>query len=342
LLLCAKYEFEEMKQLILTAWCLFFLTNLSIAQDATMPSIVVHGGAGTMAPGLLTDSLEREIRQTLDRATDEGYNIMKRGGSAVDAVEAAIVLLENSPLFNAGRGAVMTQTGQHTLDASIMDGNGRGAGAVASVTTVKNPIKAARAVMLHSPHVLLAGEGAEAFAKDQNLKIVDNSYFTTPGIKARWMGSKHKSGSLNQAPNEVEKFGTVGAVAIDKEGNIAAGTSTGGMMNKRYGRIGDSPIIGAGTYADNATCGVSCTGHGEYFIRLGVAKEISDQMTFGNKTLDQAAKHTLHERLEGMGGSGGLIAIDHLGNIVMEFNTPGMYRAYRNGNESKVEIYGGK
>jgi beta-aspartyl-peptidase (threonine type) len=283
----------------------------------------------------LSDSLETEIRLSLQTALDSGYALLDRGGSAQDAVRAAIVILENAPHFNAGKGAVMNAKGNHELDASIMIGADKNAGAVAGATTIKNPILGAIAVMEKTPHVLLAGDGADLLATEVGLEQVENSYFTTKRIKSKWEKSQS-----NASNSEFSKFGTVGAVAIDRKGNIAAGTSTGGMMNKQYNRIGDSPIIGAGTYADNATCGVSCTGHGEYFIRVGVAKEISAQMEFGGKTLKEAVRFTLHDRLSSMNGSGGLIAIDKDGNIVMDFNTEGMYRGFKKGGESQVSIYG--
>ncbi len=305
-------------------------------QDASIPALVIHGGAGIIRPGEISAEREAGARSALQAALDSGYAILQRGGEAIDAVEAAIVLLENNPEFNSGRGAVMTAEGHHELDASIMNGQDLMAGAVAGVQHVKNPIRAALAVMRHSPHVILAGKGADEFAADQGLDTVPNDYFTTKRIKDLWQKSQDsRSGDAGEP--YPSKYGTVGAVAIDKNGNIAAGTSTGGMMN---GRIGDSPIIGAGTYADNATCGVSCTGHGEYFIRIGVAKEISDRMAFGHQSLSEAANDMIHEKLKDHGGEGGLIAIDHLGNIEMTFNTAGMFRGYINQQGSKVKIYG--
>jgi len=299
------------------------------------PALVIHGGAGTIKKSLLNDSLETEIRQSLQTALDSGYAILDRGGSAQDAVQASIVILENAPHFNAGKGAVMNAQGNHELDASIMIGSDKNAGAIAGATTIKNPILGAIAVMKETPHVLLAGDGADLLAKEVGLEQVENSYFTTERIKSKWEKTQ-----TNVSKTEFSKFGTVGAVALDQNGNIAAGTSTGGMMNKQYNRIGDSPIIGAGTYADNATCGVSCTGHGEYFIRVGVAKEISAQMEFGGETLEEAIQFTLHDRLSSMNASGGVIAIDKDGNVVMDFNTEGMYRGFKKGEESEVSIYG--
>ncbi|MFN2423759.1 MAG: isoaspartyl peptidase/L-asparaginase family protein [Cryomorphaceae bacterium] len=319
-----------------TVW---LISALSLSGQNAVPAIVIHGGAGTIERGMMTDSAEAEIRAALQAALDVGYTTMENGGSALEAVAAAIGVLEDAPQFNAGRGAVMTSEGRHELDASVMDGSNLNAGAVAGVTTVKNPLRAAIAVMEKSPHVLLSGAGAETFAREQGLEQVENDYFTVPRIRKRYDAMNKDQGQLTPAEKEVSKFGTVGAVAVDSNGNIAAGTSTGGMMNKRFGRIGDSPLIGAGTYADNATCGVSCTGHGEYFIRIGVAKDVADQMEYGGKTLEQATRHTIHSKLTDMKGGGGLIALDADGNISMEFNTSGMYRGFKNENESKVEIY---
>lgn len=281
---------------------------------------------------------EVAIRADLQMALDTAYALLESGETALRAVEAAIVMLEDSPHFNAGKGAVMNIEGRHELDASVMWGQDLSAGAVAAMSRTRNPILAAMAVRAHSPHVLLAGEGAESFAREQGLAEVDNSYFTVPMVKQRWEAGK-RTGEYNPASPADSKFGTVGAVALDLSGNLAAGTSTGGMMFKKYGRIGDSPIIGAGTYADNATCAVSCTGHGEYFIRLGIAKDVSDQMRYAEIGLEQAAKHSIHDRLSSLGGSGGLIAMDREGKIAMEFNTKGMYRAYKNESSEEVLIY---
>jgi beta-aspartyl-peptidase (threonine type) len=328
-----RYSFLRIGILLQIIFVFFIQLNCS-AQKST-PAIVIHGGAGTIKKGFLSDSLETEIRRSLQTALDSGYALLDRGGSSQDAVRAAIVILEDAPHFNAGKGAVMNAEGNHELDASIMIGSDKNAGAVAGATTIKNPILGAIAVMEETPHVLLAGDGADMLAKEVGLEQVKNSYFTTERIKSKWDKTQ-----TNLSMDEFSKFGTVGAVAIDQDGNIAAGTSTGGMMNKQYNRIGDSPIIGAGTYADNATCGVSCTGHGEYFIRVGVAKEISAQMEFGGKTLEEAVRFTLHERLSSMNAGGGLIAIDKDGNIVMDFNTEGMYRGFKKADESEVSIYG--
>lgn len=302
------------------------------------PIIVIHGGAGFMSDDLLSESQQAEVKAEIQKALDAGYAILENGGSATDAVVAAIEILEDSPNFNAGKGAVMNKEGKHELDASIMRGSDLQAGAVASLSNVKNPIAAALAVMDNSDHVMLAGQGAEQFAKSQKLEIVKNDYFTTPHVLSSWEQMKSE-GSITPESRAFEKFGTVGCVAFDRNGNIAAGTSTGGMMNKSFGRIGDSPIIGAGTYADNQTCGVSCTGQGEYYIRLCVAKEISDQIAFGKKSLDKSMAYTL-ERLSEMEAFGGMIAIDKFGNVSMDFNTPSMYRGMRKGKKSTIHLFG--
>jgi len=315
-----------------------FLSSLMAVSQDVKPVLVIHGGAGTIERKSMTPDKEAAIRKSLKEAMDKGYEVLEGGGSAMDAVEATLVLLENSPWFNAGKGAVITREGSHELDASIMDGSNLNAGAVSGIKTIKNPIRAARIVLEKSPHVMLYGEGAERFASENGMETVENSYFTTPARKEIWKAinqGKSESGKL-----EPSKFGTVGCVALDKKGNIASGTSTGGTMNKAYNRIGDSPIIGAGTYADNQTCGVSCTGHGEYFIRIGVAKEVSDQIAFGGKSLEEAVNFTIYEKLSGMEAEGGLIAIDKEGNIAMPFNTPGMYRGFRRADETYIGIYG--
>ena len=297
--------------------------------------IVIHGGAGTILKENMTDSLEAEYNRVLDIAVSKGYEILKNGGNSLDAVTQTIMILEDSPLFNAGKGAVFTNEGKNELDASIMDGKSKAAGAVASVTKVKNPITLARASMEVSEHVMMVGPGAEKFAEQNGVELVDPNYFYTA---KRWEGlQKAKdrekteldhAASMHYDPTiKDQKFGTVGCVALDKNGNIAAGTSTGGMTNKRYGRVGDAPIIGAGTYADNATCGVSATGWGEFFIRNVVAYDIAAQMQYKKVSLAEAAKETIQKKVPEMGGDGGIIAIDKEGNIIMEFNTAGMYRA---------------
>lgn len=308
-------------------------------------AMAIHGGAGTILKENMTPEKEAAILEILNQALDTGEAILKGGGSSLDAVTATIQVLENSPYFNAGKGAVFTNEGKNELDASIMNGADQNAGAVGGVTVVKNPILAARAVMENSPHVMLTGEGANIFAKEQGLEMVSPDYFHT---EKRWKSLQKAKGSevdkktgyyLSEDPDH--KFGTVGAVALDKAGNIVAGTSTGGMTNKRYNRIGDSPIIGAGTYANNATCGVSSTGHGEYFIRYAVAYDIHALMDYKGLSLDAAAEHVINEKLKEKGGSGGIISVDHLGNVSMPFNTAGMYRGYvKAGGERATLIYG--
>ncbi|MEM8982075.1 MAG: isoaspartyl peptidase/L-asparaginase [Pseudomonadota bacterium] len=294
--------------------------------DAGDIAIAIHGGAGTIERADLSADQERQIRLTLETALRAGHQRLENGASAVDAVTAAIVVLEDSPFFNAGKGAVFTHRGNNTLDASIMDGADRNAGAVAGVSHIRNPILLARRVMDESPHVLLSGAGAEEFALDQGFDFTPAKYFYT---EHRWQqlerARRRQTSQLTVPPVEF-RFGTVGAVALDKNGNIAAGTSTGGMTNKRYGRIGDSPLIGAGTYADNDTCAVSSTGHGEYFIRAAVAHDIAAQMRYADRQLENAAHDVVHNRLVKLGGTGGIIAIDTSGNIALEHNTAGMYR----------------
>lgn len=304
-------------------------------------AIVIHGGAGTIKKENMTPEKEKAYKTKLNQALDIGEGILKKGGSSQDAVEATIQIMENSPLFNSGKGAVYTHTGTHELDASFMDGATLNAGAVGGVTIVKNPIRAARLVMSNSPHVLLTGAGANQFAIEQGLDTVPNTYFDTESrLKSleNALEKENKDTGFNDTWPDY-KYGTVGCVALDKNGNIAAGTSTGGMTNKKYNRIGDSPIIGAGTYANNQTCGVSCTGHGEYYIRYAVAHDLSAQLEYTDRTLQEAAKNIIHDKLFKAGGSGGLIAIDKCGNVVMDFNTAGMYRGYAKPNERVVEIY---
>ena len=294
-------------------------------------AIVVHGGAGTILKKNMSDEKEKKYKSKLEEALRAGYQVLQNGGTSLDAVEQTIIILEDSPLFNAGKGAVFTHDERNELDASIMEGSNLKAGAVAGVTHIKNPIRAARAVMEKSEHVLLAREGAEQFALLQKLDTVSPTYFFT----------EKRAKSLKRAKKE-EKFGTVGCVALDQNGNIAAGTSTGGMTNKKWGRIGDSPIIGAGTYANNSTCGVSSTGWGEYFIRGVVAHDISAMMEYGGKSLKESANHVIHHKLTELGGTGGIIALDQKGNIVMEFNTDGMYRGFMTEDSSIISIYRSK
>ena len=314
-------------------------------------AIVIHGGAGSILKENLSDEKETAYRDKLNEALSAGYKILEEGGSSVDAVETAINIMEDSPLFNAGKGAVFTHAETNEMDASIMEGENLNAGAVAGVSTIKNPISAARLVMEKSPHVLLTSNGAETYAEENGLEIVDPKYFFTQNKFDRLQKIKkmeqteldHSDEQSNvRDPNALNdsKFGTVGVVALDKTGTITAGTSTGGMTNKRFGRVGDSPIIGAGTYANNNTCGVSCTGHGEYFIRKVVAYDVSALMEYKNMSLIEAAHHVINVKMVKFGGSGGLIALDKKGNIAMPFNTKGMYRAYKKaGGTAVIRIF---
>lgn len=298
-------------------------------------AIVIHGGAGTILKKNMSAEDEAAYKAKLEEAIKVGHEILKNGGTSLDAVEKTINVLENSPLFNAGKGAVFTHEGANEHDASIMDGETLNAGASAGTKTVKNPINLARAVMENSPHVMLSGEGAEQFAKEQGLELVDPSYFYTEKrfqslqkVKAAEDSKTAIDKSAFYDPTiKDSKFGTVGCVALDKNGNLAGGTSTGGMTNKRWGRIGDAPIIGAGTYANNATCAVSSTGWGEYFIRAMVAYDISALMEYKGMSLQEAAKEVIQKKVPALGGDGGIIAVDKDGHMVMEFNTAGMYRA---------------
>ncbi|WP_191858526.1 isoaspartyl peptidase/L-asparaginase family protein [Hanstruepera ponticola] len=318
----------------------------SIPAQVNEFAIVIHGGAGTILRENMSPEKEAAYIAKLEEAIRLGHNILKNGGSSLDAVEKTINILEDSPLFNAGKGAVFTNAGTNELDASIMDGKTLNAGASAGTKTVRNPINLARAVMEKSPHVMLSGLGAETFAQEQGLKIVDSSYFYTEN-RYKSLKSVKDYESKKQAEDKTafydpiikdSKFGTVGCVALDKNGNLAAGTSTGGMTNKRWGRIGDAPIIGAGTYANNNTCAVSSTGWGEFFIRAMVAYDISALMDYKGVTLQEAAKEVIQKKVPELGGDGGIIAIDKHGNITMEFNTAGMYRASMN---DKGELYVG-
>ena len=305
-------------------------------------AIVIHGGAGTILKKNLSDEKEAAIKAKLSEAINAGYAVLKKGGESTDAVIAAINVMENSPLFNAGAGAVYTKEGKHELDASIMRGSDLQAGAVAGVSHVKNPINAAKEVMLNSPHVILSNQGADKFAKQQGLETVDNSYFDTDYRYKQWQAIQHKKEvSLSEDLLKTDhKFGTVGAVAIDKNGTIAAGTSTGGMTNKAFGRIGDSPIIGSGTYADNRSCGISATGHGEYFIRYAVAHDICARVLYKNISLEQSADEVINQALKKAGGDGGIVGLDKHGNPVMTFNTAGMYRGFKTeSSNTQVFIY---
>lgn len=320
------------------------------AQAAEKPAyaLAIHGGAGTIKKENMTDERAAGIRAAMNAAMDAGEAILAAGGSAADAVEKTIWVLEDSPYFNAGKGAVFTNAGINELDASFMTGHDLQAGAIGGVTNIKHPISAARAVMEKSEHVLLTGQGAEQFAQEQGLEIVSPAYFYTEErfkslerVKAQEaVDAKDQHGALQRSREIDEKFGTVGCVALDKNGHIAAGTSTGGMTNKRYNRIGDSPIIGAGTYANNASCAVSCTGHGEFFIRYAVAYDIHARMQYAGQDLASAANAVVHEVLAPAGGEGGLIAMDAQGNIAMPFNSEGMYRGYlKAGEQRAIQFY---
>lgn len=327
---------------------LLLLVHAAVGQSRYV--LVIHGGAGTILKENITPQQEAAFRAALTDALLAGYSAIKAGKNSLDAVEAAIVLMEDNPLFNAGKGAVFTHEGKNELDAAIMWGPTRDAGAVAGVTTIRNPIRAARAVLERSEHVMLTGKGAEAFAASMGLETADPSYFRT---ESRWQALQRalERDSLNSVldhdghkqssaypPYRDEKYGTVGAVALDQAGNLAAGTSTGGMTNKRFGRIGDAPIIGAGTYA-NEQVAVSCTGWGEFFIRSTAAYDVAAQMKYGRLPLAEAASNVIRKIGE-LGGDGGLIALDKDGNIAMPFNTSGMYRgAITESGEITIEIY---
>jgi len=304
-------------------------------------TLAIHGGAGTILKSAMTPEKEAAYKTALQHALDEGYLILEAGGSALDAVEKAVSLLEDSPLFNAGKGSVFTAAGTHEMDASIMEGKSLQAGAVSAITGVKNPVQLARLVMEKSGHVFLSGAGAEAFARDQQVSFCDKDYFYDELRYQQWQELKDTDHfQLDHAAKKEQKFGTVGAVALDSAGNVAAATSTGGMTNKQYGRVGDSPMIGAGNYANNNTCAISCTGSGEFFIRAVVAYDVSCLMEHKGMTLQAACAEVIQNRLLKIGGDGGLIAVDRQGNIALEFNTEGMYRGQRNSNGlNEVAIY---
>lgn len=325
---------------------LFSFNSRLIAQNKNY-TLVIHGGAGTILKSQMTDEKEKQYKQSLTNALLKGKAILEKGGSSLDAVEAVVRFLEDDSLFNAGRGAVFTNEGKNELDAAIMDGKTLMAGSVAGVTIVKNPVTLARKIMEKSEHVMMVGVGAEKFAKEKGCEIVNPKYFRT---ESRWKGlqkvkeeekAKKDTGkhAMIDALTVDKKFGTVGAVALDMNGNLAAATSTGGMTNKKFGRVGDAPIIGCGTYADNASAAVSCTGWGEFFIRTVVAKSICDLVELQGVKVDDAA-HMLLDKVKKLGGDGGLIAVDRNGNVSMAFNTEGMYRAMlKSDGTMSVEIY---
>lgn len=315
--------------------CLFAILAPIVAAAQTSGqkpvAIAIHGGAGTITRSTMTPELEKEYVATLTEALRKGHEVLRKGGSSLDAVEVSVRHLEDSPLFNAGKGAVFTFDGRNELDAAIMSGADRKAGAIAGVSVIRNPITAARAVMEKSPHVMLTGRGAELFATEQGLEIVDPSYFWT---ERRWKALQREKERMGSAPAKTSaleedsdrKFGTVGAVALDRDGNLAAATSTGGMTAKRWGRVGDAPLIGSGTWASNDSCAVSATGHGEYFIRWAVAHDIAALVEYKGLPLREAADEVIQKKLKQAGGEGGVIAIDRKGNIAMPFNSEGMYR----------------
>jgi len=304
-------------------------------------SIAIHGGAGTLVKGMMTPDLEAAYKSALRLALTEGYKVLENDGNAVQAVEAAVKYLEDSPLFNAGKGSVFTAAGTHEMDASIMDGKTLEAGAVSLITGIKNPVALAKDVMEKSEHVFLAGDGAMQFAKQLDYEVKDASYFYDEFRHNQWLEIKDTdSFQLDHATKKDSKFGTVGAVACDKNGNIAAATSTGGMTNKKWGRVGDSPMIGSGNYANNKTCAVSCTGSGEFFIRAVVAYDVSCLMEFKGLSLEEASQEVVHKRLPKIKGDGGLIAVDTNGDIAMPFNTEGMYRASKSSSgKEEISIY---
>ncbi len=340
---------------------LFLAACASAAPQASAPrwSIVVHGGAGVIERANLTPEMEAQYRAAMRRALATGGDILDGGGTALDAIEAVIVEMEDDPLFNAGRGAVFTAEGRNELDASIMDGRTRAAGSIAGLTHTRHPIRAARAVMEHSPHVMLMGEGADAFARSRDLEQVEPSFFFTERrwrqleenlrrnnlpIPARPAGAPQREAALETTPDD-HQFGTVGVVAYDTHGNIAVGTSTGGTTGKRWGRVGDTPVIGAGTYAQNGVCGVSATGTGEFFIRVGVARDICARMQFNGESAQEAADHVIAEvgattNASGAAGDGGVIVLDGRGRHAFAMNTPGMYRAWlEGGGEPVIQIF---
>ncbi len=304
-------------------------------------SIAIHGGAGTILESSLTPEKEKDYKRALGQSLDVAIALLEKGGAAIDAVEIAVIELENTPLFNAGKGSVFTAMGNHEMDASIMEGKHRNAGAISMVKGVKNPIALARLVMEKSGHVFLAGSGAEAFAQSMKCAFEDDAYFYDEFRHRQWLAIKDTDTTqLDHTVKKEGKFGTVGAVARDKDGNLAAATSTGGMTNKRFGRVGDTPMIGAGNYANNATCAVSCTGSGEFFIRGVVAYDVSCLMEYKGMSLSAACDEVIHHRLKKIGGDGGLIAVDRQGNLAMPFNTEGMYRAgFKSGGTKEIAIY---
>jgi L-asparaginase / beta-aspartyl-peptidase len=306
-------------------------------------TLAIHGGAGTIVPEDMTPDLEAAYLLSLKAALNAGYAVLEEGGSAVNAIKSTIVLMEDNILFNAGRGAVFTKKGVQEMDAAVMDGKTLKAGAVAGVRNVRNPIELAMEVMLNSNHVFLSGKGANDFAIKQGIKLEPDEYFFSQFRYDQWKelrdSDKYSLDHTHQRLEELmkdKKFGTVGAVALDRNGNLAAATSTGGMTNKKYGRIGDSPIIGCGTYANNKTCGISCTGHGEMFIRTVAAYDVSCLMEYKNMSLEEAMVEVVQKKLVAIGGEGGMIGVDHHGKPALVFNSKGMYRAYKTSEKEEL------
>ena len=323
---------------ILAATVFIFLFFKANSQSTGNYTLVIHGGAGNITPANLPPDKAAQFEAKLTEVLRHGDSILKAGGTSLDAVEACVRMMEDCPLFNAGKGAVFNAEGKNEMDAAIMDGKSGKAGTVAGVTTIRNPISAARAVMEKTDHVLLSGKGAETFAAEKGLVIVSPDYFFTQSRWNSYLKAKANADSLTAMD---KKHGTVGCVALDKYGNLAAATSTGGMTLKKYGRIGDTPIIGAGTYADNNTCAISATGHGEFFIRNVVAYDISALMKYKGLSLKDAANEVIMVKLKKQGGDGGIIAVDKNGNFAMPFNTPGMFRGFiKAGGEMKVAMFG--
>ncbi len=311
------------------------------------PVLVIHGGAGGIQKEEIPKEKREAYRQKLQEALDSGYSTLQQGRTAVDAVVAAITVMEDSELFNAGKGSVFTHDEKNEMDASIMRGSDKNAGSMAGVTTIRNPIQGARKVMTASKHVMLAREGAEEFAAKEGVDTVDPSYFHTDRrleylrkVKEKSDDTKLDHDSLEGHPGSLDKYGTVGCVALDKEGHLAAGTSTGGMTNKKFARIGDSPIIGAGTYADDRTCAVSATGHGEYFMRNLVAYDVAARMDYLDESAEDAGKAVIMNKLEELGGTGGVIILDQEGNVALPFNTAGMFRGMKREGKEWVRMFG--
>ncbi len=319
------------------------MTDPASSTDVPPIAVALHGGSGTICREMLSAELEQSYRQALAEARDAAWSLLAAGGAALDAVEAGAKVLEDCPLFNAGLGAVFTSDGGHELDAAIMEGRERKAGAVAGVKSVKNPISLARAVLADERYVFLAGPGAEAFAESVAVERVAADWFGTPERFAQLRAAQANDGMVMDHDGKVStKYGTIGVVALDEHGDVAAATSTGGLTNKKFGRIGDTPLIGAGTYADNRTCAVSCTGYGEEFMRAVVAHDVAARMEYLGETLERATRHVVWQKLPKLRGSGGLIAVDRTGRVSLPFNTDGMYRAWRTSRDKTegVAIFG--